>query len=98
MELIQKHVGTDYSAVDGFENQIQQEYLKYTAVADIVDDPLVWWKTHQAALPYLSALATEHHFSETGYFVNKKKANLNPLTLEMVMFIHDNFNHISASI
>lgn len=110
MELIQKHVGTEYSADDGFENQIQQEYLKYTAVCDIVDDPLLWWKSHEAAFPYLSALArimlsipgssgaTEHNFSETGYYVNKKKANLNHLTIEMVMFIHDNFKHISASI
>lgn len=85
MELIQRHVANDNLAEDGFENQIHQEYLKYTAVADMVDDPLKWWRNHEAAFPYLSALArtmlsipsssgaTEHHFSEAGSFVNKKR-------------------------
>lgn len=110
MELIQKHVAIDCSDEDGFESQVRQEYLKYTAVVDLVQDPLKWWKSHEAAFPYLSALArtmlsipsssgaTEHHFSETGTFVNKKKANLDSLTFEKVMFIHDNFKHITDSV
>lgn len=74
-----------------------------------MEDPLIWWKAHEAAFPYLSALSkimlaipssssvTEHHFSEAGYLVNKKKANLDPLTVEKVMFIHDNFKHVASS-
>jgi len=108
IELIQKYAGESTSE-DGLENRIQQEYLTYSSVNDVVDDPLEWWKTHEAAFPYLSALArtilgipsssgaTEHQFSDTGYFVNKKKANLDPLTMEMVMFVHDNFDYINLN-
>lgn len=60
----------------------------------------------ERTFPYLGALAkvilsipcssgaTEHHFSETGYYVNKKKANIDPLTVEKVMFVHDNFEYV----
>lgn len=87
---------------------MHQEYLKYTAISNLTDDPLIWWKTHEAAFPYLSALArvmlsipsssgaTETHFSDSGYLITKKKANLDPLTVEKVMFIHDNFKHVSS--
>lgn len=110
LQLIQKHVSADSIQEDGCSSKIRQEYLKYTAVVDIVADPLKWWESHEAAFPYMSAFArtmlsipcssgvTEHHFSETGSFVNKKKANLDPLTIEKVMFVHDNFKHISDSV
>lgn len=106
IELIQKYAG-ESQAEDGLENRIQQEYLTYSSVSDVVDDPLEWWKTRETTFPYLSALArtilaipsssgaTEHQFSETGYFLNKKKANLDTLTMEMVMFIHDNFEYVN---
>lgn len=109
-ELIQKHVVNECLSEDGYKYQIRQEHLKYTTMADMVDDPLVWWKAHQDSFPYLSSLAkvmlsipsssgaTEHHFSETGYLVTKKKANLDPLTVEKTMFIHDNFKYISTTV
>lgn len=109
MELIRKHVTEESFSSNDYENAIHNEFLKYSSVSDIVDDPLLWWKSHEAAFPYLSALAkvmlsipsssgaTETHFSDTGYLVNKKKANIDPLTVEKIMFIHDNFRHISHS-
>lgn len=84
-KMIQKHVSQVVSQEDGFESEIRLEYLKYSAIADIVNDPLEWWKTHEAAFPHLSALskillsipsssgATEHHWSEAGHLINKKK-------------------------
>lgn len=45
-----------------------------------------------------SSSAPEVHFSETGYYLNKKKANIDPLTVEKVMFVHDNFKYIDESI
>lgn len=109
MDLIQKHVNKESFATNNFEQEIHHEYLKYTSVADLVENPLLWWKTNECSFPYLSALAKimlsipssssapEHHFSETGYYVNKKKANLDPLTVEKVMFVHDNFKYIAES-
>lgn len=107
LELIGKHVETSNGSVNSIETNIQREYLKYTAISDIVDDPLLWWKTHEKTFPYLSALskvmlaipassgATETHFSESGFLITKKKATIDPLTVTKVMFIHDNFDHLS---
>lgn len=86
IELIQKHVATTNNNEEGgLESNMHQEYLKYTAISNLTDDPLIWWKTHEAAFPYLSALArvmlsipsssgaTETHFSDSGYLITKKK-------------------------
>lgn len=75
-----KHVDKENFSNDGYEHEIQNEYLKYSSVSDMVDDPLLWWKSNEAAFPYLSALAkvmlsipsssgaTEHHFSQFSWF------------------------------
>lgn len=109
MNLIQKHVDKECFATNDSEHEINNEYLKYMSVADIVENPLLWWKENELSFPYLSSLAKimlsipgsssapEHHFSETGYYVNKKKANVDPLTVEKVLFVHDNFKYISNS-
>lgn len=109
LDLIQKHVNKDCFASTSFEHEIRKEYLKYTSFASIVENPLLWWKENELPFPYLSALAKvmlsipscssapEHHFSETGYYINKKKANVDPLTVEKVLFVHDNFKYISSN-
>ncbi len=35
--------------------------------------------------------ATKTHFSDTVYLVNKKESNMETLTIEKVMIVHDNF-------
>lgn len=88
IDLIQKHVNKENFVTDNFTHEIQSEYLKYTSVADMVVDLLLWWKSNECTFPYLSSIAKimlsipcssstpEHHFSETGYYVNKKKPML----------------------
>lgn len=110
MEMIRKHVGGDVAEENGYEVQIQREYLKYTAVSGVVEDPLLWWEAHENAFPYLSALArvmlsipgssvvSETHFSESGHLINKKKALLDPLTIERMIFVHDNCQYMTNTI
>ena len=72
------------------EGIINKEYLKYGPISGFVE----WWKAHEAAFPYLSALAKimlsippssgsiERHFAESGVLITKRKAGMNSLTAE----------------
>jgi len=106
LELIQKHTNSNVAIENDIEGNIRKEYVKYVAFSDVVDDPLLWWKKNAIAFPYLSQLArtilsfpatsasTERHFSESGTLITKKKAQLNPINAQKIMFIHDNFKHV----
>lgn len=110
MDLIHKHVDEECFAANIVDHEIHNEYLKYLSVANMVENPLLWWKENELTFPYLSSIAKimmsipssssapEHHFSETGYYINKKKANVDPLTVEKVLFVHDNFRYISNTL
>lgn len=109
MELIQKYTNSESVEQNDVEANIQKEYAQYIAISDLVENPLLWWKKHQAAFPYLSSLAkimlsipatsasTERHFSEAGVLLTKRKAQLDPLNVEKILFIHSNFKHITGS-
>jgi hAT family C-terminal dimerisation region len=45
------------------------------------------------SFPATSA-STERHFSEAGVLISKKKAQLDPLNAQKIMFIHDNFSQL----
>lgn len=106
LELIQKHTNSNVAIENDIEGNIRKEYVKYVALSDVVDDPLLWWKKNAIAFPCLSQLArtilsfpatsasTERHFSESGTLITKKKAQLNPINAQKIMFIHDNFKHV----
>lgn len=108
LSLLEKHIGRDIShdADLDLEDAISKEYLQYVSVSTIVEDPLSWWREHSGAFPHLSSLArvmlsipvasgsTERHFSETGALITKRKAQLDALNAERIMFIHDNFKHV----
>lgn len=108
MDFIHKHIDKEnFTSNSSEQHHIHNEYAKYSSLSNLVENPLLWWKSNECTFPYLSALAKvmlsipcsssapEHHFSEAGYYVNKKKANIDPFTVEKVMFIHDNFRYIS---
>lgn len=106
LNLLEKHISSQNEYGTDMENAICTEYFQYISVSTIVEDPLSWWKEHSVAFPYLSSLArvmlsipvasgsTERHFSETGALITKRKAQLDPLNAEKIMFIHDNFKHV----
>lgn len=57
MNLIQKHVNKECFTSNDSEHEISKEYVKYTSIADMVENPLLWWKGNELSVPYLSALA-----------------------------------------
>lgn len=104
LELIKKYnESDDMTAYRSIGDIIKREYGNYIKISEIVDDPLQWWKKNAVSFPYLSALAkvvlsipassasTERHFSESGGLISKKKAQLDPLNAQKIMFVHDNF-------
>ena len=62
---------------------------------------LLWWKEHAAQFPYLSQLArrylampatsasVERLFSVAGQVVTAKRANLDPKTVTLLVFLHE---------
>lgn len=111
LELIQQYVhsGDGNSEQNDVEANIHKEYAQYIPMSDLVANPLIWWKKHQNAFPYLASLAkvmlaipassasTERHFNDAGVLITKKKAQLDPLNAEKILFVHSNFEYISGS-
>ena len=70
------------------------------------DNPLLFWKENSSLFPLLSQLASvylgtsassvpvESLFSTTGLILNGKRCSLTPDELNMIVFIHDNFDRI----
>ena len=66
------------------------------------EDPLLYWKNHQAVYPHLFKLAKvflcmpassvpcERVFSKCGEIVSKKRNRLNPSTVEKIMYLNKN--------
>lgn len=69
-----------------------------------VNDALKFWKGAQNDLPWLSCLAkkilcipatstpSERVFSVAGLVLRSRRANLHPLTVDKLLFIHDNYS------
>jgi len=66
-------------------------------------DPLPWWKKHKEMFPKLAKLAksilctlatsapSERAFSSAGLTVTAKRNRLKPRNVNIILFIHDNF-------
>lgn len=106
LELIEKNCAKGAAMGRSHIDCIRMEVHKYTSIAGVVEDPLSWWYTNQTQFPYLSKLAkimlscmatsaiVERFFSVAGILVTKKKAGLNPTTMQKNLFIHENYQSI----
>lgn len=104
LELIEKHCSTSVLGDSPLEC-IRRELHEYTSVIGVDDEPLDWWKKNQR-FPYLSKLAkvmlsfmatsaiVERFFSKAGILMTKRKANLDPVNMTKILFIHENFQLI----
>ena len=66
------------------------------------EDPLAWWKQHALSYPHLSQLfkkylcipatsvPSERAFSKAGELVSKKRSNLKPSNVHMLLFLSNN--------
>ena len=82
--------------------QADREIQKYISEDPVSESPLIWWQNKRSKYPilsslaqkYLSVLATsvpsEHAFSIAGHVVNRKRACLNPDSVNMLVFLADN--------
>lgn len=107
LELLEKHCGAASSSVGiSVIDCIQREVNKYTSVEGVVEDPLKWWSENGIQFPYLCKIAkvilsfqatsamVERFFSKAGILLTKRKANLNPINLQKILFVHENYNLI----
>nr|XP_061819122.1 E3 SUMO-protein ligase ZBED1-like [Nerophis lumbriciformis] len=83
---------------------VRNELVSYFGESPISKDenPLKWWKEHQARFPNLAMLArsylsvpatstpSERLFSAAGNIVNKKRTSLTPEHVDMLTFLHYN--------
>ena len=88
-----------------FKSAIEREMHYYRAeeATDKSEDPLTWWKLNHHRFPTLSMLArrylttqatsvpSERLFSKAGMVVCKKRASLNPSTVDCLLFLHGNW-------
>ena len=81
-------------------NEVQQ----YRNAVVTIPNPLHWWKSYEALFPKLAPLArkylaipasevpSERAFSAAGQVVTKRRASLDPNTVDAIIFIKKNYN------
>ena len=87
------------SDTDEAAESTAEEFARFKAEKKLSDgeNPLMWWKTNEHRFPRLSQLAknvlcvpatsvpSEKLFSSAGYIVNKRRASLDPQTVNMLV-------------
>ena len=84
-----------------------RQYFTHQPSLDEEKDALLFWKNHNVLYPHLSILAREYlgipsssvavesMFSTTGLILNSRRFSLNPINMNMTVFIHDNISLIN---
>ena len=77
--------------------------LPVTTTPDSTFNQLEWWKQNEVQLPMMSRVAksilsipatstpSERLFSKAGFLINKKRANLKPSKVDMMLFLNANY-------
>ena len=92
-----------------FKDIVQSELLHYKTEPSISVDqpPLHWWSAHQHLYPNVSTLAckylcvvttsvlSEQLFSTVGNVISVKRTALLPVSVEELIFLHDNLPPLS---
>lgn len=104
MNLLKKHSTTarrEYST-------LESELSRFTNITDAVPDVLVFWRAEQKSYPQLAQIArailckpatsakSESAFSIAGALLTKKRANLDSLRSQKILFIHDNYPFLKS--
>lgn len=106
LELIEKHCAMEAVVGHSPIDCIRREVNKYTSIIGVLEEPLVWWCKNEIQFPYLSKITkvmlsfmatsaiVERFFSKAGILVTKRKANLDPTSMQKILFIHENYQLI----
>lgn len=82
--------------------RVEAEISRYTSEPNYAGDPLKWWKANASRYPHLVHLArkylcipatsvpSERVFSSAGHIVSKKRACLDPSSVNMLVFLAEN--------
>lgn len=97
--LLQKH-----SSVTRNISSLDAELNRFNGLKEEVSDVLGFWRMQEYTFPQMAQIAkvilckpatsakSESAFSVAGALITKKRANIDPLRAEKVLFIHDNYN------
>lgn len=98
MALLRKH-----SILTKKRQSIDAELEKFINILEEEPDVLAFWRKEQSKYPLMAQIAkvilakpatsakSESAFSTAGAVITKRRANIDPLRAEKVLFIHDNF-------
>lgn len=98
-----------YSAVTRNSSSLDTEVNRFNSVKEEVSDVLGFWRAQECNYPRLAQVArvilckpatsakSESAFSVAGALISKKRANIDPLRAQKVLFIHDNYNLLKCN-
>lgn len=99
LTLLKKH--SVYTTSSG--NSLEYELNNFVNIKDEVTDVLHFWRTQELNYPNMAEVAkvllskpvssakSESAFSIAGALISKKRARIEPLRAQKVLFIHDNY-------
>lgn len=97
--ILQRHAG-----VTSTSSNLVTELIRFNSLKEEVSDVLAFWRQHQCNYPQLAQIAkvilckpatsakSESAFSVAGALISKKRASIDPLRAQKVLFIHDNYD------
>lgn len=100
LKLLKKHSVFTSSS----DNDIEYEINNFFNIKDEVTDVLQFWRTQESNYPIMAKVAnvllckpassakSESAFSAAGALLSKKRAHIEPLRAQKILFIHDNYN------
>lgn len=98
MALLRKH-----SSLTQKRHTLDAELEKFITITEVEPDVLAFWRKEESKYPLMAQIAqvilakpatsakSESAFSTAGAVITKRRANIDPLRAQKVLFIHDNF-------
>lgn len=99
-DLISKHTNLNQSQR---KSTLESELISFSEINNIENNALSFWKKNSKSFPHLAAVAkvllgipistarAEGAFSTAGCLIRDKRARIDPLRAEKILFIHDNY-------
>lgn len=105
ISLLHKH-----SVLNRSNNTLENELNNFIKIREEVSDVLLFWKREAHHYPKMSKIAevilaipatsakSESCFSASGALLCSRRASIEPLRAEKVLFVHDNYNYCAQDL